>query len=289
MPLRMKPARLLWVAAAALIGIGGVLVPGSRSAGASTSLPPTPKCGGVVLMKATGTQWVCTFDEEFNGKGLNTTRWKADLTSANGFHPGAACAIRTHRTISVAHGYLNLRVHRTAEPFVCAKPRGSFVSSWKAGSVHTRTFAQAYSRISVRAKFPQAHGIAGLQSAIWTYPSNMTVNKAITGTREIDIAEAYSRWPDLVMPTVHNFLGGSTANCSVPNYGARFHTYTVVWTPTRATFYYDGVQCFWAGRTGTSEPFLIALTQGLGTKSDIDSPATPSPALMKVAWVRVWA
>jgi len=286
--LRRKPARLLWVAAAALALTGGVIVPGVGSAGASDG-PPGPKCGGVVLMKATGTQWVCTFDEEFNGKSLNTKRWKVDLTSANGFHPGAACAVKSRRTVSEAHGYLRLRVHRTAEPFACAMPRGSFTSSWKAGSVHTRTFAQAYGRISVRAKFPEAHGIAGLQSAIWTYPSNMTVNKAITGTREIDIAEAYSRWPDLVMPTVHNLLGGSTENCSVPDYGARFHTYTVEWTRSRATFFYDGVQCFWAGRTGTSEPFLIALTQGLGIKSDIDSLLTPSPALMKVDWVRVWS
>lgn len=280
----MKPARLLWVVAAALLGIGGVVMSGGGSAAGAVA----PKCGGIVLMKATGIPWVCSFDEEFNGNGLNRTRWRVDLTSANGFHPGAACAVDTRRTVSVSHGYLNLRVHRTDRPFACAMPRGSFSSSWKAGSVHTRKFAQAYGLISVRAKFPEAHGVAGLQSAIWTYPKAMTLDKAITGTREIDIAEAYSRWPDYVMPTVHNFLGGSTENCSMPDYGAAFHTYSVLWTPTRATFFYDGAPCFSAGRTGTSQPFLIALTQGLGIRSDISSPATPSPATMKVAWVRVW-
>lgn len=280
-----KPARLLWVAAAALVGIGGVVVAGVSSAAASTG---GPKCGGIVLMKASGVPWICSFDDEFNGTALNGTRWKVDLTSANGFHPGAACAVDTRRTISVRHGVLNLRVYRTAEAFQCATPRSSFTSSWKAGSVHTRTFAQAYGMIAVRAKFPEAHGIGGLQSAIWTYPHAMTVHKALTGTTEIDIAEAYSRWPNYVMPTVHNFLGGNTDNCDMPDYGATFHTYAVVWTPSRATFLYDGRQCFWAGRTGTSQPFLIALTQGLGIRSDIDSAATPSPATMKVAWVRVW-
>jgi beta-glucanase (GH16 family) len=282
----MKPVRLLCVAAAALFGIGGVLVPGGGSAGASGS--GGPRCGGIVLMKAIGIPWACSFDAEFNGKTLNLNRWKVDLTSANGFHPGAACAVNSRRTVSVANGYLQLRVHRAARAFRCATPRSSFTSTWKAGSVHTRRFSQAYGRISVRAKFPEAHGIAGLQSAIWTYPRTMTLNKAITGTREIDIAEAYSLWPDYVMPTVHNFLGGSTKNCDMPDYGAAFHTYTVEWTPSRTTFFYDGVQCFWAGRTGTSEPFLIALTQGLGIRSDIQTPATPSPALMQVDWVRVW-
>lgn len=258
-------------------------MPGGGPAGASG-----PKCGGFLLMKASGTPWICTFDDEFNGSTLNRTRWGADLTKANGFHPGAACAVDRRRTISVADGYLKLTVRRTARAFQCAMPRGSFTSSWVAGSVHTKSFDQAYGRFSVRAKFPEAHGVAGLQSAIWTFPRAMTMHKAITGTTEIDIAEAYSRWPDFVMPTVHNFLGGHTENCDVPDYGARFHTYTVEWTPSRATFYYDGVECFWAGRTGTSQPFLIALTQGLGIRSDIQSAATPGRATMKVAWVRVW-
>jgi hypothetical protein len=278
----MRASRLL-CAAAVLLGIGGVLVPGAAPAAASG-----PKCGGLVLMKASGKPWICTFDDEFNGRTLNAARWSADLTSANGFHLGSACAVNSRRTISVAHGYLRLTVHRAANAFQCAMPRGSFTSSWRAGSVHTKSFAQAYGRFSVRARFPEAHGVAGLQSAIWTYPRAMTMHKAITGTTEIDIAEAYSRWPDFVMPTVHNFLGGHTKNCDMPDYGARFHTYTVEWTPATATFYYDGVECFWAGRTGTSQPFLIALSQGLGIRNNIESPATPRRAAMKVAWVRVW-
>lgn len=285
MPHRIKPA-LLCVAAAALLGTGGVLVPGAGQAGASD--PGGPKCGGIVLMKASGEPWVCTFDEEFNGTALNRDRWAVDLTKANGFHLGAACALDTARTISVSHGTLNLTVRRARHAFQCAMPRGSWTSSWTSGSVHTRRFAQAYGRISVRAKFPEAHGIAGLQSAIWTYPAAMTVHKAVTGTTEIDIAEAYSRWPDFVMPTVHNFLGGHTHNCDVPDYGRAYHTYTVEWTPATATFYYDGVECFWAGRTGTSQPFLIALSQGLGIRNNIQSPATPAPSTMHVAWVRVW-
>ena len=282
MPHHMRPSRLL-CAAAILLGIGGVLVPGTGPAGAGA-----PTCGGGVLMKASGKPWICTFDDEFDGTSLNRTRWTVDRTAASGFHLGSACVLDNRQTVSVSDGNLNLTVRRAKAPFACALPRGSYTSSWTSGSIFTRSFAQTYGRFSVRAKFPEAHGSAGLQSAIWTYPRAMTVNKAITGTTEIDIAEAYSRWPDFVMPTVHNFLGGHTHNCDVPDFGAAFHTYSVEWTPATATFYYDGVECFWAGRTGSSQPFLIALSQGLGIRTNTETGATPSPATMQVAWVRVW-
>jgi beta-glucanase (GH16 family) len=179
-------------------------------------------------------------------------------------------------------------VYRVSAQFACALPRGSFATNWYAGSVYTKSFGQAYGRFAIRAKFPDADGVHGLQSAIWTYPREMSPNNAFSGTSEIDIAEAYSQWPDLVSPTVHNFLGGSTGRCDVLDFGAKYHTYALEWTPQRATFYYDDVPCFWAGRVGSAEPFLIALTQALGVRGNAATSATPTPATMKVDWVRVW-
>jgi beta-glucanase (GH16 family) len=275
-------SRLLRIAAA-LVVVGAILVPAGPPAGAAT-----PSCGGAVLLKASGQRWRCTFDDEFNGASLNRALWTVQQTSVGGFLAGGACVVDSPRTVSVSNGNLNLTVRRAAAPFACAKPRGSVAATWQAGSVYTKSFGQAYGRFAVRARFPQAHGVAGLQSAIWTFPRDMTMHTAVTGTKEIDIAEAYSRYPDLVSPTVHNFLGGNTGTCDVRNFGGAFHTYAVVWTPATATFYYDGKKCFWAGRTGTSEPFLLALTQGLGVKANGPSAATPSPATMRVAWVRIW-
>ncbi|MDT4920982.1 MAG: hypothetical protein QOI15_1884 [Pseudonocardiales bacterium] len=288
MPPSFKPSRLLGIAAI-LIGIGGILVPGGGPAGAATAKATGgPACGGIALTKATGLPWVCTFDDEFDGAALNRTKWTVQRTAAGGFRAGDGCVVDNPKTVSVSGGNLNLSVYRVAAPFACALPRGSFATTWYAGSVYTKSFSQAYGRFSVRAKFPDADGIRGLQSAIWTYPRTMSPNNAFSGTSEIDIAEAYSQWPDLIGPTVHNFLGGSTDHCLVPDWGAKFHTYTVEWTPQRATFIYDGVACFWAGRVGTAEPFLIALTQALGVRGNTYSAATPSPATMQVAWVRVW-
>lgn len=285
MPTSFKTSRVLAVVAV-LLGIGAALLPGSGPAGAAVRRGPG--CGGITLMKATGLPWVCTFDDEFNGHALNRKKWTVQRTATGGFRAGDGCVVDSPRTVSVSHGKLRLRVYRAPAPFACALPRGSFATTWYAGSVYTKSFDQAYGRFSVRAKFPDANGIRGLQSAIWTYPRTMSPHNAFSGTSEIDIAEAYSQWPDLIGPTVHNFLGGSTDHCEVPGWGAKFHTYTLEWTPQRATFIYDGVPCFSAGRTGTAEPFLLALTQALGVRGNTYSAATPSPATMRVAWVRIW-
>jgi beta-glucanase (GH16 family) len=284
---RRNVIRLL-AAAATLLGIGGILVPGGSPAGAALRTGAGgAACGTNVLRKADGTAWTCTFDDEFNGTSIDRTKWTVQTTASGGFGAGHACFVDSPRTVTEGDGTLNLTVRRVPE-FRCAVPRGTFRTTWYAGSVYTKTFGQAYGRFAIRARFPEASGIRGLQSAIWTYPRDMTVHKAIVGTTEIDIAEAYSMWPDLVNPTVHNFLGGNTKACTVPDFGAAFHTYMVEWTPATASFYYDGTECFWAGRTGTSQPFLVALTQGLGIRADAPTGATPSPATMQVDWVRVW-
>ena len=285
---RSKLARIACLAAV-LIGIGGVLVPGAGPIGAATKAAALP-CGTPAPKKADGTAWVCAFDDEFSGTSINRTLWTVQKTSDGKFRAGDGCVVDTPQTVSVSNGTLNLSVYRVATRFKCAMSKGSFRTTWYAGSVYTKTFGQAYGRFEVRAKFPDAGGTPGLQSAIWTYPQKMTAQNALGGgsTSEIDIAEAYSKFPQYVNPTVHNFPGGSTEHCLVQNWGTSYHTYAVQWTPKQATFYYDGVACFSAGRTATAVPFLVALTQALGIKGNKYTKATPSVATMQVDWVHVW-
>ncbi len=285
---RFTPSRVLCVAAA-LLGIGGVLVPGG---GANAAVSPrTPAagttCAGPLLVKATGDPWVCSFDDEFNGTALNRSRWVVQKTSDGAFQLGSACMVDTPQTVSVANGQLSLTVRRASAPFRCYKSRGYVMSSWNGGSVYTNSFSQKYGRWSIRAKFPDGEGIPGLQSAIWTYPIERRT--ALGAAKEIDIAEAYSRWPDMVLPTVHTSLGGKNGNCDMPHFGGGWHTYTLEWTPAGiASFYYDGVMCFWAGHAGATNPFRLLLTQGLGIQNNTPTKATVSPATMQVDWVRIW-
>jgi len=280
---------------ACLAGATALIVPGSPAGGAVG-----PTCGGVELMKASGQPWVCTFDDEFNGTKLNRNRWVVQKTSDFGFRGPAACAVDSPRTVSVSNGNLNLTARRVA-PFACALPRGTFAATWQFGSVFTKSFGQAYGRFAVRARFPQAHGVPGLQSAIWTYPRAMTLHKAITGTTEIDIAEAYSSLPDRAIPFVHYYMSGSDLNvtnnyCMITDVNA-FHEYAVEWTKTAITILYDGQVCMVdkpaaLGLTVMAPfdtPFYMILTQALGiTGNAFNAATTPLPATTRVDYVRAW-
>jgi beta-glucanase (GH16 family) len=83
-------------------------------------------------------------------------------------------------------------------------------------------------------------------------------------------------------------MGGTTKSCDMPHYAATFHTYTVEWSPASTTFYYDNAPCLTVTGTTSKNPFMVALTQGLGIRNDRLVPTTPVVGTMQVAWVRVW-
>jgi beta-glucanase (GH16 family) len=256
-------------------------------------LPPAPgACGGEQPVKQDGTPWACTFDEEFTGDALNRNVWTVQTTAAGGFHSGAECFVDSPDNVSVGGGTLNLTVRQTPQPFTC----GSYQTQYTSGSVYTTNFDQVYGRFEVRARFAEAGGKPGLQGALWLYPRLSEATQR-GGPTEIDIAEAYSLYPNLVMPTVHT-NGGGTHNCSVPDYGAAFHTYAAEWTASVVTFYYDGVPCFRVAPSflglplnslRTTTPFFVALTQALGIGRNVNTPDTPLPATLQIDYVRVWS
>jgi beta-glucanase (GH16 family) len=245
-------------------------------------------CGGTTQATVHGRRWTCTFDDEFAGSSLNRSKWVVQTTAQNGFHSGGECLTDDPRNLSVANGRLYLTVRRLPTSFLCASPKGSYPASWVGASVYTRTFDQLYGRFEIRARFPDAQGHQGLQSALWTYPRTMNMSNATGGLTEIDIAEAYSRYADWIAPAVHSYLSGRSVSCKVPDYGAAFHTYAVEWTRRAAMFYYDGTLCMRALGAGASQPFLVALSQVLGVTTNLTNAQTPSPATMQIDYVRVW-
>lgn len=294
----MRRSVLRCAGSAAALGvllIGVLVAPTPVGAGAGIPVTRTPiapgsgPCGG----ERPAGNWTCSFDEEFNGTSLNRHVWTVQTTASYGFHSGAECFVDSSRNVWVSGGALNLRVLKTASPFTCASPHGSYRTQYTSGSVYTAAFDQVYGRFEIRARFPEGGGRAGLHSALWLYP-RYTPGGSAAGPSEIDVAEAYSRYPSLVMPTVHSH-GGGTHNCDVADYGAGFHTYAAEWTPSAVTFYYDGQPCFrvapglFAGRgVRTTTPFFVALTQALGIRPNAMTSATPLPATMQIDYVRVW-
>jgi beta-glucanase (GH16 family) len=275
----------------------------------TTPAPPSgPNCGGVNPVKANGTPWTCTFDDEFSGTTLDSTKWIPINSAASGNNGGGACFVSTPNNISQANGVLTLTARQEAAPFLCPTPSGGFTTSYTTGEVATYTkFSQTYGRFDVRASFPAAT-VAGLQSALWLWPDNALKYGAWPTSGEIDIAEEYSIYADRAIPTIHYLYDPYSVNtvtntnvstnyyCMINDVHA-FHDYTVEWTPTTMTILYDGNTCLidnykaYAPLTGSApfdSPFFVALTQSLGVQTNAVTASTPLPASTQIDYVRVW-
>lgn len=266
----------------------------------ATSAP----CGDAVPLKADGSPWVCTFGDEFDGAELDRTRWLPFQSAyANSDVAGGAC-IRDHPdNIQVADGALHLTVR--AEPAGIHCPTalgGSFTAYYSAASISTfGLFSQTYGRYEFRARFPDTDDVPGLHGALWLYPQNPLRYGPWPTSGEIDVAEFYSVHSDRAIPYIHYaelLPNPSVTNdyCFVEDIG-EFHDYAVEWTPTTITTLYDGVPC--TTTTWTSlvplgppapfdHPFIVCLTQALGSTGNRVTPATPVPASMVVDHVRVY-
>jgi beta-glucanase (GH16 family) len=261
----------------------------------------SPPCGGKHPLKPGGGLFFCSFDDEFNGSTLDGSKWWPLTTAGTGYHVGAECFVASPNNLSVSGGMLNLTVRKEAAPFTCQTPTGSYQTQYTSATVNTLgRFSQAYGRFEIRAKFPAAT-VAGLQSSLWLLS---TTNKYGTWptTGEIDIAEAYSQFPDRVIPYVHYAPAGGTDPNATNNYclitPGDFHTYVVVWTTSTITISFDGRTCVSDNWNPASplvkpapfdQPFLIALTQALGVNGNAVNAATPLPATTQIDYVRVWS
>lgn len=262
---------------------------------------PGPGCGGERPPKPTGGKYACSFDDDFAGSTLDTSKWMVQETSWSGFHAGTSgCYVNDPDNISVGGGLLNLTSRVEDEAFVCKSPTGDYTTDRTAATVGTAwTFAQTYGRFEFRAKFPDA-AAQGVHSALWLYPRDNTYGRW-PSSGEIDVAEWFSGKPTHVYPSVHyagEVFGESTGfDCPVPGASTGYHRYAVEWTPTVMRFLYDGNLCFQHSWTPSAplvapqpfdQPFYLVLTQVFGGGWNAITADTPTSATLQVDWVRVW-
>jgi len=128
-------------------------------------------------------------------------------------------------------------VEQTPTPFVCLS-LPPYLTQYTSGMVSTyQRFNRAYGLFEVRAKISSATE-PGLQTSFWLYPAKLTYG-AWPASGEVDIAELFSQYPTLAIPSVHydnsdNDPSATNNSCVIGDPG-QFHTYALGWTPQSMT------------------------------------------------------
>jgi beta-glucanase (GH16 family) len=261
-------------------------------------------CGGATRYKADGTPWVCSFDDEFDGTTLNTSKWSVLTTANTDYVSGSECYVNSPNNVSVSGGTLNLTLIKTA-PFTCHGLFGATMqTSYTAGMVDSLgLFSQTYGNFEIKAKFPKAT-VQGLQTSLWLWPVNQKYGSTWPASGEIDIAEWYSQYADRAIPYIHyNPSGGPAADPNVTNNNcivsdtSGYNTYGAIWTPQSITITIDGQTCLtdtWNPAYPLTKPapfnmpFFMCLTAAMGIYSNAPIPQTQLPATSNIDYVRVW-
>ena len=283
--------------------------PGTTTSTAAGANPASECSGTTPPVAAPAGGWQCTFDDEFNGTSLDTSKWQPQLSSTSGYSTGAApdlvCYVDNPQTISESGGTLNLSVVQTPTPQPCGQTQtqyeGGMVSSYE-------IFSQRYGFFEARAKLP-ASALDGLQETLWLYPENETLFGPFPDSGEIDYGEFYSEFPTTDVPVVH-YPGSQDDPNATNDYCAiagaqtagQFNTYALLWTPTTITAYFNGMPCITdtyapyvqgpdAAPGPFNQPFFMAFTAALGVGTDSPEGQDMSqelPATTSLDWMRVW-
>ncbi|TWG99439.1 Beta-glucanase/Beta-glucan synthetase [Nocardioides sp. J9] len=254
--------------------------------------PAKPDCGARVA-KPGGGNWTCTLAEEFAGSALDDAVWAGH----NLLGSGDMCVLSTPRTVSVSGGALHLSVVPADATTQCPRradgTRGSYVAGW-ATTYHR--FSQQYGRFEARMRV-QAASAPGLHEAFWLWPdTRYAADSPWPETGEIDIVELHSSHPDMAVPFLHysdDRLGpvhGLNTSWTCATTRGAWHTYTLEWFADRVTILVDGKTCLTntAGASSFQKPFIINLTQLLGSGTNAYDGRVPLPATMDVDYVKVW-
>lgn len=257
---------------------------------------PSDTCG-VRPQKGDGSYWACTFRDDFSGSELDRSKWMPQTIFATGTQAAHACYLDSPSVISQSNGALNLTLRKLPNPVSCTFGGFTGPTEYVAGSVMTyRIFSQKYGRFEARIKNTAAN-VPGLHEAFWLWPDDRYSDGTIWPyAGEIDITETYSKYPTLSVPFLHyaadtlgNVLGVNTAwNCTA--HRGVWNTYTLEWSASRLEILVNGNTCLvnTSGDAAFQKPYIMALTQLMGTTGNELTADTPVPATMNVDYVKVW-
>jgi beta-glucanase (GH16 family) len=252
-------------------------------------------------------QWVLVWNDEFDGRRLDTTKWAKEENGYGGGNQERQFYSTNPKYCFVKNGRLHIAVYRDrhtttdgkTQPYTSARIRTLHRGDWK------------YGRFEVRAKVP---GGQGIWPAVWMLPTDSKYG-GWAASGEIDILESRGSRADEAVGTIHfggrwprNKHLGTTHKLPGKNAAAAFHTYAVEWTPDAIRWSVDGVtyqtrrKAEWSSEAAPKSatapfdrPFHLILNvavdgnffRGTGQRAD-NLPASAFPQVFAVEWVRVY-
>ena len=214
-----------------------------------------------------------TFEDEFDGDELDTTKWKLSPDGVGTWDDDM---------VTVEDGRLKLSAGKEGDRLV-------------SGGVRTLgRFEQCRGYFEASMKLQSAPGFWG---AFWMYGGNMendtpVVEGAIDGC-EIDVVESFDAVGKKINHAIHwdGYVENHKSvniNRSVPAYYDGFHTFAVEWTDTEYTFYVDGKYSWMATKPGPCEvPLYLLFTTEIGTwAGELDESLLPDG--IEVEYVRAY-
>jgi beta-glucanase (GH16 family) len=246
----------------------------------------------------TATQWNIVWDDEFNGKSINTNIWSFE-TGNNGGWGNNELEYYTSNSLNayVTNGLLHIAALQQS------------INGFSYSSARMKTqnnFSTSYGRIVWSAALPAG---TGMWPALWMLGTNFpSVGWPACG--EIDVVEENGTFTNKIQSTIHSGNAsdqdvGETAFYNLPsgNCATNFHTYMLQWQYGSISFSVDG-NVFETQNTWTSynspypapfnSPFFLIMNLAVGGNY-VSNPSiaqinagTVFPAQMLVDYVRVY-
>ena len=278
-----------------------------------------------VLRTANAQTWTLAWSDEFNGSTnslINPQTWQFEtgiLKVNNEVEYYCAPGSNTSPcNPTVPNAYIDGGGHLVIQALRINSRIDPFSASWTSARLNTSNNLQSfhYGRIESRISLPIG---AGLFPAFWSLGTNMdSVGWPASGETDFmeNVPASSHLGPTAIRSTIHGGISESSCYCARQSIGkpytlpendpngasvTTFHTYGAIWSANMIQFYVDDPSRVFFVATASdippgftwqfNHPFYLLLNLAVGGTGSWPGPpdnSTPSPAVMKVDYVRVY-
>lgn len=227
-------------------------------------------------------KWVQTFDEEFNGKELNLSRWSPH--DPWGHVRDRQLQAYAPEAIEVSGGQLHIVARRAPVNEVPVRYDGK-EREYVSGIISTfGIFSQAFGRFEIRCRIPAGRGLR---------PGFLLLPIPFGTLPAIDVFEAIGSTPSKIFFANHwgteqteRSFGDSFTG---PDLSTGFHTIAIEWDRERIAWFVDGKEKFQSVDGVPRQPMYMLIDLAVGGRLARSPDATTTlPASFDIDYVRVY-